>query len=54
MFATIIIQKPRLRDVVVIQDQRRHTTVGSVSSRSGLLGRAGNLLGRHNERLIDL
>jgi hypothetical protein len=52
MLATIMMQKPRLRDVLVIQDQGRHTTVGGVSRSSslgsGLLGRAGNLLGRHD------
>ena len=50
MLATVAIPKPRLRDGVGVEDQCRHTTVGSVRSRRGLL-RAGNLLGRHGRRL---
>lgn len=41
-----------LRDGVVVKDQSKHTTVGSVA-RAGLLGGGGtgggSLLGRHDE-----
>jgi hypothetical protein len=43
-----------LRDVMVVQDQTKHTAVGGVSSGHGLLGRAGCFLGRHGWMEIRL
>lgn len=49
MLATQAIPTTFLRDVVVIKDQTKHTTVGGVRSRRSLLGCGSSFLGRHDE-----
>lgn len=54
MLATKAISTTFLRDVVVVKDQTKHTTVGGVRSRSSLLGCGSSFLGRHDvERLME-
>lgn len=49
-FATRTVPASPLRDVVVVKDQGKHTTVGAVSGAGGLLGRGSSgFLGRHLE-----
>lgn len=54
MLATQAISTTILRDVVVVKDQTKHTTVGGVRGRRSLLGCGSSFLGRHGvETLME-